>query len=143
MVGEGAYLQVAEVQIGMAAPKNLAWLALRHGEALAARIALLGDRWNQLVKKMCEQGALAALVRELATQAGLQAIDETSVPPRWHLVVEREPLHRPRHVLAQQDVDGGPVPAMAQAFDRDGGRVRGVATGADATGCRGWIHGAG
>lgn len=46
VVGQGAYLQVAEVQIGMAAPKNIAWLALRHGEALAARLTLLGDRWD-------------------------------------------------------------------------------------------------
>ena len=42
--GAGAYLQVGEVQIGMAAPKNIAWLALRHGEATAARLCLLGDR---------------------------------------------------------------------------------------------------
>lgn len=46
VVGQGAYLQVAEVQLGMAAPKNIAWLALRHGEALAARLTLLGDRWD-------------------------------------------------------------------------------------------------
>jgi DNA polymerase-3 subunit gamma/tau len=52
----------------------------------------LGDRWNQLVKKLCDQGVLAALLRELATQAGLRAIDEAATPPRWQLVVEREPL---------------------------------------------------
>jgi DNA polymerase-3 subunit gamma/tau len=51
-----------------------------------------GERWNQLVGKLCEQGRLAALLRELATQAGLRAIDEGFTPPRWHLVVEREPL---------------------------------------------------
>jgi enoyl-CoA hydratase/carnithine racemase len=28
----------------MAAPNNLAWLALRHSESVAARLALLGDR---------------------------------------------------------------------------------------------------
>ncbi|HPU52347.1 MAG TPA: enoyl-CoA hydratase/isomerase family protein [Burkholderiaceae bacterium] len=44
--GAGAYLQVGEVQIGMAAPKNIAWLALRHGEATAARLCLLGDRMD-------------------------------------------------------------------------------------------------
>nr|MBF0684328.1 enoyl-CoA hydratase/isomerase family protein [Pseudomonas sp.] len=42
--GEGAYLQVGEIQVGMAAPRNLAWLALRHSEAVAARLCLLGDR---------------------------------------------------------------------------------------------------
>jgi len=52
----------------------------------------LGDRWNQLVKSMAEQGAIAAMVRELAQQAGLSGIDESSAPPLWQLVVEREPL---------------------------------------------------
>lgn len=44
MVGRGAYLQVGEVQIGMSAPYNLAWLSLRHSESVLARLALLGDR---------------------------------------------------------------------------------------------------
>jgi DNA polymerase III subunit gamma/tau len=34
-------------------------------------------------------------VRELASQAGLRAIDEAAEPPRWHLVVERETLRTP------------------------------------------------
>lgn len=42
--GETAFLQVGEVQLGMGAPKNIAWLLLRHSEAVAARLALLGDR---------------------------------------------------------------------------------------------------
>ena len=44
VVGESAFLQVGEVQIGMAAPYNLAWLSLRHSEAQMAQVALLGDR---------------------------------------------------------------------------------------------------
>lgn len=44
VAGQSAFLQVGEVQIGMAAPRNVAWLALRHGEAVLARICLLGDR---------------------------------------------------------------------------------------------------
>jgi DNA polymerase-3 subunit gamma/tau len=52
----------------------------------------LGERWNRIVRKLCDQGALAALLRELATQGGLRAIDERATPARWHLVVEREPL---------------------------------------------------
>lgn len=44
VAGETAFLQVGEIQQGMAAPMNMAWLRLRHSEALAARIALLGDR---------------------------------------------------------------------------------------------------
>jgi enoyl-CoA hydratase/carnithine racemase len=44
VAGESAFLQVGEVQIGMAAPYNLAWLSLRHSEAKMAEIALLGER---------------------------------------------------------------------------------------------------
>jgi enoyl-CoA hydratase/carnithine racemase len=44
VAGEQAFLQVGEVQQGMPAPMNMAWLRLRHSEALAARVALLGDR---------------------------------------------------------------------------------------------------
>ncbi len=44
VVGEDAFLQVGEVRLGMAAPYNLGWLSLRHGEALMARVALLGER---------------------------------------------------------------------------------------------------
>lgn len=42
--GESAFLQVGEVAIGMAAPRNAAWLALRHGEAVAAKLCLMGER---------------------------------------------------------------------------------------------------
>lgn len=44
VAGESAFLQVGEIQQGMAAPMNMAWLRLRYSEALAARVALLGDR---------------------------------------------------------------------------------------------------
>ena len=44
VAGETAFLQVGEIQQGMAAPMNMAWLRLRFDEALAGRIALLGDR---------------------------------------------------------------------------------------------------
>jgi enoyl-CoA hydratase/carnithine racemase len=44
VVGDDAFLQVGEAKIGMAAPYNLAWLRLRHSEAVATEIALLGDR---------------------------------------------------------------------------------------------------
>lgn len=42
--GNTAFLQVGEIAIGMPAPRNAAWLALRHSEAVAARVCLLGDR---------------------------------------------------------------------------------------------------
>lgn len=44
VAGDEAFLQVGEIQQGMAAPMNTAWLRLRHSEAVSARVALLGDR---------------------------------------------------------------------------------------------------
>ena len=44
VVGRQAYVQVGEVQIGMAAPYNLAWLNLRHSEATISQIAMVGER---------------------------------------------------------------------------------------------------
>ncbi|MBX3637411.1 MAG: DNA polymerase III subunit gamma/tau [Rubrivivax sp.] len=55
----------------------------------------LGDRWAALVTALSAGGQLTALVRELAAQSGLRAIDERAEPPRWHLVVERETLRTP------------------------------------------------
>jgi enoyl-CoA hydratase len=43
IVGNTSKLQVGEIQRGMAAPMNLAWLKLRHSEAAAARLTLVGD----------------------------------------------------------------------------------------------------
>jgi len=44
IAGDAAFLQVGEIQQGMAAPMNMAWLRLRFDESVAGRIALLGDR---------------------------------------------------------------------------------------------------
>lgn len=44
VTGDTAFLQVGEIQQGMAAPMNMSWLRLRFDEALAARLTLLGDR---------------------------------------------------------------------------------------------------
>jgi DNA polymerase-3 subunit gamma/tau len=54
-----------------------------------------GDRWAGLVQRLCEQGAVTALVRELALQSGLRDVDAQSAPSRWQLVVERETLRAP------------------------------------------------
>ena len=45
IVGEGAYIQVGEVQQGVAAPMNLGWLRAKYGEALAARMVFTGRRF--------------------------------------------------------------------------------------------------
>jgi len=95
---------------------------------------VLGDRWAAAVQRLCEKGAVAALVRELALQAGLRAIDDMAAPPRWHLLVERETLRSPflsdklaaalsdelRHPLALVLEAGVPVdsPARREAAER-------------------------
>jgi DNA polymerase-3 subunit gamma/tau len=64
-------------------------------EPAAPGPALLGDRWYGLVNRLAAQGAIVALARELAWQAGLLAIDDTTTPPVWRLQVERESLRTP------------------------------------------------
>ncbi|MFT5693462.1 MAG: enoyl-CoA hydratase/carnithine racemase [Oceanicoccus sp.] len=44
VVGEKSFLHVAEVELGMAAPINVAWLTLKYGTAKALELALLGER---------------------------------------------------------------------------------------------------
>ena len=63
----------------------------------------LGDRWAEVVAGLVRSGAVAALMRELAQQAGLESIDETTQPPTWHLRVERDSLrsHALRDKLCQ------------------------------------------
>ena len=57
--------------------------------------AALAERWHALVKPLCDEGTLSALARELAVQGGLRAIDSSTSPPTWRLVVEREALRSP------------------------------------------------
>lgn len=44
VAGETAFLQVGEIQQGARIANNAAWLRLRGGEAVASRVALLGER---------------------------------------------------------------------------------------------------
>ena len=46
VAGEQAFLHVGEIQMGMAAPMNMAWLRLRHPESVAARLAIVGRRYT-------------------------------------------------------------------------------------------------
>ncbi len=46
VVGEGAFLVVAEVRLGMPAAMNLAWLLERHPPAVAAQLVLTGRRFG-------------------------------------------------------------------------------------------------
>jgi DNA polymerase-3 subunit gamma/tau len=52
----------------------------------------LGERWAALVAQLVQRGSVAALVRELALQAGLQRIDADQSPACWQLCVERDSL---------------------------------------------------
>ena len=52
----------------------------------------LGERWAAVVARLTQAGSVTALVRELAVQAGLQAIDAHTQPPTWQLSVERDSL---------------------------------------------------
>ncbi len=62
-------------------------------QAAAAFVASpLGERWAELVGRLVQTGSVAALVRELAAQAGLERIDGSTQPPTWHLLVERDSL---------------------------------------------------
>ncbi|MBU6259629.1 MAG: DNA polymerase III subunit gamma/tau, partial [Burkholderiales bacterium] len=120
---------------GMAASAPSAPIASAIMTAAApAATTALGDRWYDLVKPLCDQGLLTALVRELATQSALRAVDAGADPPRWSLVVEREMLNTPAlrdrlaaalatalgHPLAL-DVESGPAtdtPSQRDAAER-------------------------
>jgi DNA polymerase III subunit gamma/tau len=52
----------------------------------------LGERWAELVARLLQRGAVTALARELAWQAGLDDIDDATQPPTWRLRVERDSL---------------------------------------------------
>ena len=52
----------------------------------------LGDRWAEAVRTLITRGSIAALVRELALQAELIAVQSVDGLEHWHLRVEREAL---------------------------------------------------
>jgi enoyl-CoA hydratase/carnithine racemase len=96
VVGRESFLQVGEIQQGVGAPMNLAWLALRHSEAVAARLALTGERvfGEELVRLgvalrcvedgevLAEAGALASRMADypLAGAAATKRILRTLSP---------------------------------------------------------------
>lgn len=85
VAGKSAYVQVGEIRIGMAAPKNIAWLALRFGEAAAARICLLGDKLD--AERLLREGIASEIVeddqvvaRACALAAQIAGYSPTGVP---------------------------------------------------------------
>ena len=83
-------LSVPATAAAAAAAATVTVKAITVLQTVAIDIAL-GDRWEALVRQLTASG-LAALVRELAAQAGLQRIDASTTPPTWHLLVERDTL---------------------------------------------------
>ena len=79
----------------------------------------LGGRWAEIVARLLARGAVTALARELALQAGLLHIDETRQPPVWQLCVERDSLRsdalRDKLCLALQAELGAPCALVLQA----------------------------
>ena len=65
----------------------------------AAEATLCADRWAEVVAHLIDQGAISALVRELAMQAQCLAIEASSAIEVWRLRVERDALRAP----AQRD----------------------------------------
>ena len=62
VVGEKAFLHVSEVERGMAAPINLAWLQLNYGRKTALELAVLGERLYG--EKLCHKGLAQLCVKD-------------------------------------------------------------------------------
>ena len=74
------------------APPTLAVAPASPPPSQALVTSPMGDRWAEVVGRLLGKGAVTALVRELAQQAGLERIDSDTQPPTWHLQVERDSL---------------------------------------------------
>lgn len=66
--------------------------------------AALADRWCAIVQRLIDGGSIAALVRNLAWQAGLVAVDDSTTPPTWRLQVESESMRTPSIIAKLQAV---------------------------------------
>jgi len=62
VVGEKAFLHVSEVERGMAAPINLAWLQINFGRKIALELAVLGERIYG--KKLLQKGLAQKCVKD-------------------------------------------------------------------------------
>ncbi|MFY8084103.1 MAG: DNA polymerase III subunit gamma/tau [Rubrivivax sp.] len=105
------------------------------GSALgaAADLQALADRWNLVVRRLAEEGRVAGLIRELAWQGSLVALDE-GPPAVWTLRTSHDSLrgNALRDKLAEalsasmqteirievQAGDGGDTPARRDAADK-------------------------
>jgi enoyl-CoA hydratase/carnithine racemase len=72
IAGQSAKLQVGEIRLGMGAPNNLAWLLMRHSEAVAARLAIMGDRID--AAELLRLGVVTEVVNDDQVLARSQAL---------------------------------------------------------------------
>lgn len=75
VAGEQAFLHVGEIQMGMAAPMNMAWLRLRHPESVAARLAIVGRRY--IGPELVRMGVAAEVVDDDAVLDRSRELSQT------------------------------------------------------------------
>ena len=82
VAGEGAFLQVSEIAMGVAAPMNQAWLHLRHSPVVAGRVTLIGDRLP--AAELLRLGLVTEVVADDQVVVRAQALADriASHPPR-------------------------------------------------------------
>jgi DNA polymerase-3 subunit gamma/tau len=74
-----------------AVPPEAAIPSRRDGEPVTGEATALDDHWDALARRLVEDGLVSGLVRELAWQSTLAAIDP-GPPPRWTLCNAHEAL---------------------------------------------------
>ena len=119
VAGEGAFLQVGEVRQGRPAPMNLAWLSMRHGDALARRMMLLGHRI--VGDELLRMGIAHDVVEDdlVLTTARALAEELAELPPAGISATKR--------ILRRMDLPGRPNDwfALAAEAAADVGRASG------------------
>lgn len=87
--------------------------------ALTPEQAALATRWAEVAQRLVEQKLVSALVRELAVQSQLVALDESPSGSTWTLRVERESLrqvaHQDKLATALTAVLGAPARVLTEA----------------------------
>ncbi|MBO9353073.1 enoyl-CoA hydratase/isomerase family protein [Bordetella petrii] len=118
--GGTAFLQVGEIAIGMAAPRNAAWLALRHSEAVAARVCLLGERIGAaellrlgIASEVVDDETVLERARELACKiAAFPATSVAEVKSGMRAATMQMPAEHWLRACAQADPVRRPQAAM-------------------------------
>jgi len=89
VAGEQAFLHVGEIQMGMAAPMNMAWLRLRHPESVAARLAIVGRRYT--ARELERMGVAAEVVDDDAVLDRARELSATiaGYPPQGVRAIKR------------------------------------------------------